>query len=103
MAALWPWRSEAHHRVFQQIVFPNQLSVFGSSPDTGADHVRLKGFGEEIEGTLAHALHGKLNRGNRGEHNDGDRWIRFTRCGQHRQTLSIGHSLVGDHHVKHVG
>ena len=54
----------------QQIVFPQQLCVLACSADCRADNLRLKRLGDEVEGTLAHALNGKFYRSKSGQKDD---------------------------------
>src|SRR5579864_2276938 len=52
---------------FEELILADQIRSFTSAPHGCPDNLGTERFGDEIKGSLPHALNGKLNRGNRRE------------------------------------
>ena len=55
----------------QQIVFAEKFRVLACAADRCPHHLRLKGFRDEVECTLPHALNSEFHRGEGGKKNHG--------------------------------
>ena len=63
------------------------------------DDIWGKWFGDEIEGTVLHAVDGKLDGADRSEKYDRNRRVGFLRCREDFQSGSIRHALIGYNNV----
>ena len=84
----------------QSVIFPNQTAALQRFLKADHQRVMIKGFGDEIIGTVAHGFNGGFNPAECRHHDDGQvRVVPFDQL-QKLQTVHFGHFNVGQHQIE---